>query len=346
MAAFLIFDSPTLANRIRLDVFLVDQLGISRSRVSRLIQQGKIFVNSLSAKKAGLMLKKGEIIEIRDTLDNRDNQAIQAIQKNQDIKDLQDIVDQIEIVAETPEYIVVNKPAGLLVHQTKARESDTLVSWLINHYPEIKNVGEVEMRAGLVHRLDKEASGLLVVARTQTMYDYLKKQFQARIIEKEYLVLVNGQVNKNHDIIDFAISRGEKGKMVARPKIGVVTLRNVSALQTGKDAKTEFWVEKRLVNLTLLTVKIHTGRMHQIRVHLYAYNHPVFGDRLYQQKKKLSKNKEKLDRLFLHATHLCFVDLSSQKVCFDSALPQKLKLFLESSKELSAKGRINLGLSN
>ena len=241
---------------------------------------------------------------------------------------------EIKIVAETPDYLVIEKPAGVLVHATQAKEEGTVVDWLLKRYPKIKKVGDPStssgqvQRPGIVHRLDKEASGLLVIAKTQAMFEHLKKQFQERETEKEYLVLVYGKVLKDEGIIDFDIDRGREGRMVSRPKVDKLDLDKVKDIQEGREALTEFWVEKRFARFTMLCVRIHTGRTHQIRVHMFAYNHPVVGDELYLNKKLIKKNEQKLGRLFLHAAKLCFMDLQGEKRCFKSELPGELKNYL------------------
>ena len=235
----------------------------------------------------------------------------------------------VEVVAETGDYIIINKPAGLLVHPTEAHEKETLVSWLVARYPEIKNVGDnPTQRPGIVHRLDREASGLLVVARTQEMFSILKEQFQNRTIEKIYTVLVYDKFDQPHGIIDFEIDRGKDGRMVSRPKIDKLKLKNVPKIQEGKESLTEYWVEKEFVRFSLLKVKIHTGRMHQIRVHMFACGHPVVGDTLYENKKFIKKKDHSWNRLFLHATSLCFSDLHGVKKCFNTELPQDLQNYV------------------
>jgi len=239
---------------------------------------------------------------------------------------------KINIIAETKDYLVVNKPAGVLVHPTQAQEPETLVSWLLEKYPDIAEVGEAKERPGIVHRLDKDASGLLVIARTQEMFEHLKKQFQEREVEKEYAVLVYGNLESDDGKIDFAMDRGKEGRMVARPKTDVLKLKNVEKIQPGREALTEFWVEKRFIRFSWLRVKIQTGRTHQIRVHMLAYNHPVVGDKLYNNRKLIKKSDQELKRLFLHAQKLCFTDLSGKKQCFESELPKELKDYLDKLK--------------
>lgn len=237
------------------------------------------------------------------------------------------IIPTPTIIAETDDFILVNKPAGMLTHPTAAKERDTLTDWLVAHDSKISQVGHPD-RPGIVHRLDKEASGALVIAKSNEMMEYLKKQFQARTVEKEYVVLVYGRVRADHGIIDFAIARGAEGRMASRPKTDLMRVRNIGKMQTGREAVTEFDVEKRYPRFTKIRIKIHTGRMHQIRVHMFAYGHPVVGDTLYVQKKLVKEKEKKLSRLFLHAEKLCFADLEGKRVCFEAALPEELQGFL------------------
>ena len=194
--------------------------------------------------------------------------------------------------------IIVDKPAGVLTHLTQAGEKDTLIDFVLKKYRGIKKVGDSPERPGIVHRLDKEASGLLVIARTQEMFEHLKKQFQDRTIEKEYIALVYGKMFKEHGVIDFAIDRGKEGRMVSRPKTDLLSVAKVGAAQPGKEAITEYFLEKTIGRFSLLRVKIHTGRMHQIRAHMFAFNYPVVGDPLYLNRKLVKKNQPKLDSCF------------------------------------------------
>ncbi len=206
---------------------------------------------------------------------------------------------KIDVIADTPDYLVINKPSGVLVHPTNKGETDTLTAWLLEHYPEIKNVGDSPERPGLVHRLDKDASGVMVIAKTPAAFAHLKQQFQERIIEKEYIVLVHGKMDKEEGVIDFPIDRGIEGRMAAKPKIPKISLQAIDEGDMGKEATTEWLVKQRFTRFTLLDVKIHTGRMHQIRVHMLAYNRPVVGDTLYFNRKLNLKRDKELGRLFL-----------------------------------------------
>lgn len=245
-----------------------------------------------------------------------------------------------EIIAETSDYLVINKPAGLAVHGGGNLKGPTLADWLIGRYPTIRTVGDDPARPGLVHRLDKEVSGLMVVAKTPAAFSSLKKQFQDREIAKEYLALVHGQIAADSGHIDFPIARAKSGyKMAALPArtddlLGrrQTTGRdqgNINRWFQARPAETEFTVLKRFVNYTLLQVKIKTGRTHQIRVHFFAYGHPLVGDPLYFTKKtKIQNQKINLGRIFLMANHLDFRDLAGQRQNFSLELSPELQTAL------------------
>ncbi|HOX61219.1 MAG TPA: RluA family pseudouridine synthase [Candidatus Magasanikbacteria bacterium] len=304
----------------RLDIFLTDKLGLSRTSVKNTIDSGTVTVNGKLPRKAGDRVKPGDIVILHVEVGGEEDVVVD-----------EKIIPKI--IAQTRNWAVVEKPAGMLTHPTQAGETGTLADWIREKYPETKRVGdEPKMRPGIVHRLDREASGLLVIARNQKMFSALKEQFSRREIEKEYFVLVYGQVPREHETIDFAIGRAGDGHMAARPKVDATTLHGAANLQEGKLALTEFDVVKMYARFSLLKVKIHTGRTHQIRVHMFAYNHPVVGDTIYFNRKLMKKIDAPLNRLFLHSAHLCFTDLSGEKCCFDSALPPELSEYLNTLK--------------
>jgi 23S rRNA pseudouridine1911/1915/1917 synthase len=292
-----------------------------------LIEQKLILINGKVAQKSGNMLKENDVISYDTSLKEveKPKNIISRIKEKITTPKI-----ELKIIAETPDYLVVEKPTGLLTHPTMAGEKNSLSTLLVKKYPELKKVGENPLRPGIVHRLDKDASGLLVVARTPKMFKHLKAQFKKRTVEKEYTVLVHGRVAKDEDEINFPIARSQTNdRMAARPLTTLHGSEDLSPLNPGeKEAKTEFLVEQRFINFTLLSVKIHTGRMHQIRVHLLAYNHPVVGDPLYTQKKRKTMWDQKLGRLFLHCSSLGFKDLDGNMVAFTSKLPTKLTEFL------------------
>lgn len=232
---------------------------------------------------------------------------------------------QYKKIYENQDYLVINKPPGLLTHGADHIKEPTLVDQLLKNCPETAKVGEDPSRPGIMHRLDRLVSGLLVIAKTQEAFDSLKKQFQTRTIKKYYTALVYGQIAKDEDEINFPIQRSSKGhKMAALP-----LTRKGELHDEGRHAVTNFFVTKRFINYTLLKVRLKTGRTHQIRVHLSAYGHPVVGDDLYSTKKTRVKNKKlSLDRLWLVADQLAFTDLRGEVKKFTIELPEELKLFL------------------
>ncbi len=325
-------------NNKRLDIFLVEKLEVSRSQAQKIISENLILVNDKLPAKSGVQLKTGHVVIVTE----KTAKAKKAVAKEKaTASSSAQIKLEPKIIAETADFVVIEKPSGLLTHPTMAGETVSVANWAAKKYPSIKKVGDhvprgihgklaKNIRPGIVHRLDKEASGLLVVARTQKMFNHLKEQFKNRTVEKEYYALVHDQVAKDWEILNFPIARSETSdRMAARP-ISPSYQEGVGGVAAGeKEAKTEFIVEKRFVNFTLLRVTLHTGRMHQIRVHLLAYNHPLVGDPLYFQKKRKRAWDEKLGRLFLHSTKLSFTDLGGNKQTFESPLPDELQEFLK-----------------
>ena len=242
-----------------------------------------------------------------------------------------------EIIEETPEYLVINKPAGLAVHAGGNLKEPTLADWLLANYKKIKDVGDDPVRPGIVHRLDKEVSGLMVIAKNQKSFDSLKNQFKDRKVQKEYTALVHGKLSRDWGEINFPIARSQEGyKMAALPSGSEELLSrrhpkdrdhgNIDSWMKSRTALTEFTVIKRFVNHTLLKVNIKTGRTHQIRVHFFALGHPLVGDNLYSTRKTDVKNKKiALGRVFLVANHLNFHDLKGEERDFKIALPQELE---------------------
>ena len=241
-----------------------------------------------------------------------------------------------EIIFEDKNYLVINKPAGLIVHGGPGIKEDVLTDLIIKKYPKIKEVGDDILRPGIVHRLDKEVSGLMVIAKTKDSFDNLKKQFKNRDIHKEYLALVHGQINKDEEEINFPIKRARDGykmaavpfnsqKILSRENLKNRDAGNIKALTKSKMAITSFKVIKRFINFTYLSIKIKTGRTHQIRVHLHAYGHPLVGDNLYFTSKTKIKNKKiNLNRIFLVANNLSFKDLTGEIKEFKINLPDEL----------------------
>lgn len=307
----------------RLDKYLSEELdGFSRSRLQKMIKNGKILVNKEKIS-PHYFLKENDKIDV-DYTEEIKKEKMKNKPKNNRYK-LADI-----LVDETEEYLIVNKPAGLIAHPADHIQDETLVDVVLKKHPELRKIGEDPMRPAIVHRIDKDVSGLMVIPRTQESFDSLKKQFQKRALKKEYTALVYGHVEKKQDEINFPIKRSKDGyKMAALPE----TLKGELDLQGGKRAVTTFKVAKEFINYTLLKVLIKTGRTHQIRVHMLAYGHPLVGDILYNTKKTREKNEKlKLGRVFLVADKLIFKDLSGAQKEYEVDLPDKLKEFLDKIK--------------
>ncbi len=282
----------------RLDKFLTSELKQPRSQIQKMIKQRLVTIN-------GEAPSVHQWLKIDDTIVVGEPSPVAASQA----------VVPLNIIAETPDYLVVNKPTGVIVHPAAGSSAPTLTAALVKKFPAIANVGETT-RPGIVHRLDKDVSGLLVVARTTAMYAHLVSEFKDHRICKIYTALVHEAVPKEEGVIDFVIarSRTHAGRMAARPKG-----------QEGRAAETRFTVIKRWPHLTLLEIELVTGRTHQIRAHLKAFRHPIVGDLLYG-----IKNEKGIDlhRPFLQATSLTFMDLAGEQQTFTIPLDPDLEHFL------------------
>lgn len=200
----------------------------------------------------------------------------------------------LNIIFENKDVIVINKPAGILVHPTGKSTEKTLVHELIKYYPNIKKVGDApNVRPGIVHRLDKHTSGIIITAKNQKAFLFLKDQFKKRKPEKTYLALVHGKMQNKQGIIDLPISMAGKG---------IKRQSYLFAKQKTKPALTKWKLKKQYKKFAFLKVMPKTGRTHQIRVHLKSINHPIAGDKLYKFKRQ--KNPNQLARQFLHAYKL------------------------------------------
>lgn len=300
--------------KIRLDKYICEQYpNISRSQIQKAIKDGGVLVNG---KKTAVhhFLKSEDKIDVKvNFVEKKEEKNIEA-RPNKNVK--------LDIISETDDYLVINKPAGMLVHPTYKNEDGTLTNGLLAYFPDIKNVGSEDLRAGIAHRIDRDVSGLLVVAKIQKMFEHLKAQFQNRTVKKIYLALVHGQLSDSSGKIDFPIGIHKKvGKMAARPK---------STDIESKAAVTFYEVLKQFQHYGLLKVEIKTGRTHQIRVHLNGLGYPVVGDEIYRPKNL--KTRINLNRIFLHSQTLGFTDLNEEWKEFVCEMPEELKRFLEGLK--------------
>lgn len=300
----------------RLDIFLAEKIPTqTRSQLKKQINDGLFVVNSKTTT-PHYKLKLGDVIEI---IKARKAELKDEITSEKKIKKN----PAIKIITETEDYLVINKPAGLIVHGDHHIKETVLTDILIKKFPEIKKIGDDPTRPGIVHRLDKDVSGLMVVARSQKFFKKIKKQFQDRTTYKNYTALVYGNIAKDEFTIDFHIERSKSGhKMAARP-----------ANQEGKTAISEIKVIKRYINYTLVNVRIITGRTHQVRVHLAAYGTPIVGDNVYATHTTKEKNKKlKTERVYLVATELSFTDLNKERQSFKIELPSEFKGLLKQVK--------------
>jgi 23S rRNA pseudouridine1911/1915/1917 synthase len=266
---------PEDGARVRLDRFLANELpAYSRARLQQLIRAGFVTLNGAAARPRDL-IRDGDEIELHEPpLEKIDNQP-EAI--------------PLEILFEDGDLVVINKPAGLVVHPGAGHREHTLVNALLNHCPTLSGIGGKE-RPGIVHRLDKETSGCIVSAKNDDAHRGLSLQFAARTVEKIYLALVAGKLRRNSGVIEEKIARHP----VDRQRMRVTSSR-------GRAAMTEYRVVRSSGEMSLIECRLHSGRTHQIRVHLHHLNHPVLGDKIYAP-----KFAKKFPRQMLHAWKLGF----------------------------------------
>jgi 23S rRNA pseudouridine1911/1915/1917 synthase len=310
--------SPTPADAgQRLDRYLAAQLpDISRARIQKLIELGEITVNGAPAK-SSLRIEGGERIIVRDDLHAPPLRAIP-----EDIP--------LDIVYEDGDLAVINKPAGMMVHAgagatDDARNRGTLVNALMHRFQKLSEIGG-ELRPGIVHRLDRHTSGLILVAKNDLTHRKLAQAFARREVHKTYIALVHGWVKEDKGTIAGAISRDRVNRT-----------RMTTRRREGREAITHYRVQERIESplgrFTLLEVRIETGRTHQIRVHLSSLGHPVVGDTLYGAPKHLGSHRTSqptLSRNFLHAAALEFRHPTTGGVLqFARPLPPELAGFLQ-----------------
>ncbi len=218
----------------------------------------------------------------------------------------------VPVVYEDDDVLVIDKPADLVVHPGAGNATGTLVHGLLARYPEIVDAGSDPIRPGIVHRLDRDTSGLLVVARTAVAHAALTEALRSRIVTRRYRTLVWGHIDEPHGLVDAPIARSPREPTRMAVVVG------------GKEARTEYEVVRRFdlpVPCTELKCRLETGRTHQIRVHLQAIGHPVVGDTRYRG----ARQSFPISRQFLHAEHLAFAHpTSGASLAFDSAIPDDL----------------------
>lgn len=287
----------------RLDVFLTEQMpNLSRSRIQNLIRDGRVLVNGSVPFKTGQMLEGGE--EIRLTEPDAEPSTLRA----EDIP--------LNIVFENDDLLIIDKPAGMVVHPAVGHASGTLANAALFHDPDLEGVGG-EKRPGIVHRLDKDTSGLIVVAKNDSAHQWLQDQFKERTVSKTYLALVDGHPPTPSGRIEAPIGRdpSHRQKMAVTPE------------SRGRPSVTEYFTRETFPAHTLLEAHPLTGRTHQIRVHLAFIGCPVAGDSVYGRKKITLP----LTRQFLHAFRLkiCLPGETQPRI-FEAPLPAELQTCLDS----------------
>ncbi|MBO9309698.1 MAG: RluA family pseudouridine synthase [Chloroflexi bacterium] len=299
------FTVPEQAHGERLDKFLTDQLeargvALSRARVQRLIKEGAVRLNGKPEKPA-YRLAKGDQLDVQLTPELLAPDLNCALQPEP---------LPLRILYCDSDIAAIDKPAGMVVHPAAGNVRGTLVNALLARFPQVASVGG-ENRAGIVHRLDKETSGVILVALSEAARLHLMAQFAARAVQKRYLALVDGAPNTLSGIINAPIGRdpAQRKRMAVLP-----THRG------GREAISQFQVLERFAQHTLLEVLPQTGRTHQIRVHLAFIGCPVVGDSVYGRRKPTLK----LGRHFLHAESIVFRNLAGEQVRVQAPLPPEL----------------------
>ena len=278
---------------IRLDkVIAIIDKDLSRSMIQKMLEDGKILVNN-NKEKASYKTKLGDNIKVEEIVPK------QIELKAQDIP--------VEIIYEDNDIIVVNKPKGMVVHPANGNPDGTLVNAIMNICKDsLSGIGG-EIRPGIVHRLDKDTSGLLIVAKNDKAHINLSEQIKNREITKKYIALVRGVIKENEATIDMPIARSDKDR------------KKMAVKKTGKKAVTHFKVIKRYKDYTLLDIKIDTGRTHQIRVHMAEIGYPVVGDIVYSN----GKNPFGVVGQMLHAKSLDFVHpITGEKLHLEAPIPE------------------------
>lgn len=300
-----IFEYRYVGEAKRVDVFLSESIeNVTRSHIQKLIEEGKVFLNEKPCKKTSAKLKSGDLL--RAEFEEPAEPEIAA----EDIP--------LDIVYEDGCMLVVNKPQGMVVHPAAGNYEKTLVNALLYHCKDsLSGINGIK-RPGILHRIDKDTSGLLLVAKNDFAHLFLSEQIKAHSLTREYKALVHGKFFEDSGTICAPIGRSEKDR-----KKMAVTYKN------SKEATTHFFVEERFDSYTFLRLRLETGRTHQIRVHMSTGGHPVVGDKTYGVKKE----KFSLNGQLLHAYKVGFIHPETKKYMeFESKLPDYFENVLEKLK--------------
>jgi len=282
----------------RLDKFLSDKLTEhSRSQVQTWIKDGLVTVNDDEAK-ANYKLQTGDTVHV-------------TIKEPEEIDAQPEDID-LDIVYEDSDVVVINKPQGMVVHPSIGHAGGTLVNALLHHVDDLSGING-KIRPGIVHRIDKDTSGLLMVAKNDLAHEKLAEQLQEKTAKREYIALVHGVIENDKGTIDAPIGRDPKNR------------KKFTVIQGGKESVTHFEVIERFSEYTLLRLNLETGRTHQIRVHLEYIGHRMAGDPLYGPRKTLEGKGQ-----YLHAAKLSFIHpRTGEHLTFDAPLPEEFEETLE-----------------
>ena len=279
----------------RLDLYLLDKIPLSRSQIKRKIDNGEILVNKNKVK-AGYNIELGDII---------------SIEEDKEIKLEKEDID-FKILYEDEHLAIISKPQDLVVHPGAGNPNNTLVNGLLYKFDNLAK-GSDELRPGIVHRLDKDTSGLMIIAKSDETYSKLVKMFKTRKIKKSYLAIVYGKID-DFGVIDAPIGRYRKNR-----KKFCVTNHN------SKRAISKYKLLKNFDNYSLVKINLITGRTHQIRVHFSYIKHPVIGDPVYGYKNKFNIDKQLLHSYILEFKH----PISGQEMKFEDDFPPRFKKFID-----------------
>jgi 23S rRNA pseudouridine1911/1915/1917 synthase len=305
---------PAGEHRKRIDVYIAARVeNATRSKVQKAIAVGAVLVNGKTTK-SSYLLNPGDEIEITMPRPPRPDAEPEDI--------------PLDIVYEDPYLIIVNKPAGMVTHPAHGNYTGTLVNAMLHHYGTLPGANSAQ-RPGIVHRLDKDTTGLMVVARTDSAHAFLAKQFSKRTIDREYWAVVWGRFGEKKGSIEASLGRSKRDR------------KKITVTEDGKHAVTEYDVLREFDFLSLVKLHLLTGRTHQIRVHLSHIGHPVFGDPSYngrsstwngltgKKSARAANLLKRISRQALHAKTLGFIHPATKKfVKFDSDLPEDMKQIL------------------
>jgi len=283
---------------LRLDRFVAAGIpDLSRTYLQSLVEEGLVLVDGVP-RRAAFKMTPGQVVIVSLP----EVESVEAIPEN----------IPLDILFEDGDVLVIDKPSGMVVHPAPGHPRGTIVNAVLHHAPEIKIGGT--NRPGIVHRLDKDTSGVMIVAKTDRAQNSLVQQWQDRTVEKAYVALVAGRVQEEEASIDAPIGRDTANRM------------RMAAVRTGRDARTNFTVAERFEETTLLDVSIETGRTHQIRVHLAMIGFPVVGDTLYGTSKSArAASRIGIRRQFLHASELGIEMIDGHRRTFLAPLPTDLE---------------------